>query len=285
MRHLVIYHAHCTDGFGAAWAAFHSLGATADYLPWSYGDHILNGPVELEEYYDVYIVDFSFDRETLVEIGNRCTGQVTVLDHHRTAEQALSNWVDRPSNVSVLFDMTRSGAAITWDFFHSVPRPKIISYIQDRDLWTWALPDSKKMSAYLSILPHTFGAYDEATALIENSTNVATMMGTAVLAYQEQTVAKLIERVTPVTIRDHRVVAVNSSVLGSEVGHALLMAHPELPFVAIYFDLPGKRVWSLRARTGGFDVSEVAKSFGGGGHAAAAGFTLPVSPLALESNL
>jgi nanoRNase/pAp phosphatase (c-di-AMP/oligoRNAs hydrolase) len=35
----------------------------------------------------------------------------------------------------------------------------------------------------------------------------------------------------------------------------------------------GKYVYSLRSRHG-FDVSELAKKFGGGGHAGAAGFTV-----------
>ena len=45
------------------------------------------------------------------------------------------------------------------------------------------------------------------------------------------------------------------------------------PFSATFFiRADGKRVWSLRSREGGIDVSVIAKAHGGGGHAQAAGF-------------
>ena len=40
-------------------------------------------------------------------------------------------------------------------------------------------------------------------------------------------------------------------------------------------DTPKGRTFSLRSADGGMDVSEVAKRYGGGGHAKAAGFTVP----------
>jgi hypothetical protein len=73
---------------------------------------------------------------------------------------------------------------------------------------------------------------------------------------------------------------VNAPVLQSEVGDVLCAAHPRRPFAAMFSvlapDRPGEpegRVYSLRSRNG-FDVSAVAKSMGGGGHRAAAGFTV-----------
>ena len=51
-------------------------------------------------------------------------------------------------------------------------------------------------------------------------------------------------------------------------------AYPDAPFSMSYCDCPGGlRSYSLRSRNG-FDVSEVAKAFGGGGHKASSGFTL-----------
>lgn len=62
----------------------------------------------------------------------------------------------------------------------------------------------------------------------------------------------------------------------SMVGTIGYMEHPHTNFVAIYEDKPDSEdyVISLRARKGGVDVSEVAKFFGGGGHASAAGFKI-----------
>jgi nanoRNase/pAp phosphatase (c-di-AMP/oligoRNAs hydrolase) len=45
-------------------------------------------------------------------------------------------------------------------------------------------------------------------------------------------------------------------------------------FAACYWDTPEGRVFSLRS-IGDFDVSEIAKQYGGGGHKNASGFRLP----------
>lgn len=45
---------------------------------------------------------------------------------------------------------------------------------------------------------------------------------------------------------------------------------------ACYWDTPEGRVFSLRSTDTGPDVSEIAKAYGGGGHAHAAGFRVPL---------
>ena len=55
-----------------------------------------------------------------------------------------------------------------------------------------------------------------------------------------------------------------------------LMAQGE-PFAACYWDTAEGRVFGLRATDDGVDVSDVAKQYGGGGHAKAAGFKVPRS--------
>lgn len=77
----------------------------------------------------------------------------------------------------------------------------------------------------------------------------------------------------------HIVPIVNASENISELGAAMNEAYPEAPFSVSYCDRrDGQRSFSLRSKNG-FDVSEVAKAFGGGGHKAAAGFTRPSPPI------
>ncbi len=59
--------------------------------------------------------------------------------------------------------------------------------------------------------------------------------------------------------------------MSSEVAGELSEGHP---FAAVYVETSTDIIWSLRSR-GDFDVSEIAKKFGGGGHKNAAGFTVP----------
>ena len=47
------------------------------------------------------------------------------------------------------------------------------------------------------------------------------------------------------------------------------------PFAATYVDSPKGRAFSLRSRRDGVDVSQIAATYGGGGHRGAAGFLMP----------
>ena len=74
--------------------------------------------------------------------------------------------------------------------------------------------------------------------------------------------------------------AVNSPILNSEIGEALLERFPEAPFVAIYSNAgDGEQRWSLRSRASEFDVSQLASQMGGGGHQPAAGFIQRFEPI------
>jgi uncharacterized protein len=56
---VVVYHAECTDGFGAAYAAWKKFGDTASYIP-------LKTQVEITIDFtnkEVYVVDYSFIKE------------------------------------------------------------------------------------------------------------------------------------------------------------------------------------------------------------------------------
>ncbi len=78
MKPLVIYHADCTDGFGAAFAAWLKLGDDAEYLPMKYGD------IDTHLDYtgrDLYILDFSFPREAMEHMFANAK-LVVWLDHH-----------------------------------------------------------------------------------------------------------------------------------------------------------------------------------------------------------
>ena len=87
MKPLVIYHADCTDGYGAAFAAWLKLGDEAEYLPMGYEDKSLHHPFDLREMVidrDVYILDFSFPRPMMEQMFVDAK-RVVWLDHHATS--------------------------------------------------------------------------------------------------------------------------------------------------------------------------------------------------------
>jgi nanoRNase/pAp phosphatase (c-di-AMP/oligoRNAs hydrolase) len=59
-------------------------------------------------------------------------------------------------------------------------------------------------------------------------------------------------------------------------------SNEDVPFVAVYYDEHGKRVYSLRSRKGGVDVGKICESMGGGGHPSAAGFKVRITKAPLE---
>lgn len=262
----VLYHANCPDGFAAAWAAWMSLGDAATYLPVSYGQPLPEIPNEAV----VYIVDFSFPRDILLELARRCL--LSVIDHHATAQQALADLE------FAHFDMSKSGAVLTWEHFHKEPVPELLLYVQDRDLWQWRLPRSKEINAALwKGTPRDFSRWKDICHLWDKGVTTGKERlieaGEIIATYDALTVDQLCKHPHWLRVLSWTVPAVASPVLQSEIGHQLLQLHPSAPFTVAYMTLDdGTFAYSLRARADDFDVSVVAKEFGGGGHKAAAGF-------------
>jgi oligoribonuclease NrnB/cAMP/cGMP phosphodiesterase (DHH superfamily) len=258
----VLYHANCYDGFGSAWTAWRKFGDAAVYQPVTHG----NPPPALPEGSDVLIADFSYPRALLEELASR--HHVQVLDHHKTAEADLRGLP------YCEFDMDRSGAMMTWNhLFPDSPPPALVQYVQDRDLWRFTLPQSRAVSAWIASWPFAFDVWSRLAAKLEEHPEEVYGEGAALLRLKAQNVDDMCQHVRMVEIAGHTVPVVNATVCLSEVCERLLQRYPDATFSGYYLDREdGKRQWGLRSR-GDFDVSAVAKQFGGGGHAAASGFT------------
>ena len=113
--------------------------------------------------------------------------------------------------------------------------------------------------------------------LMESHPQRAVETGEAILRIQSYQLDALTQNMQTKTITGYQVPTVYAPILQSEIAERLLELHPGAPFAGIYYDRDDGRKWSLRSRPG-FDVSELAKSMGGGGHPQAAGFTEPTHP-------
>lgn len=268
----VLYHANCYDGFGAAWAVRQYVeekkaSIPIEYIPVQYG----SPPPEILPGEHVYIVDFSYPRHTLLEI--RKGNPVYVIDHHKTAQEELGKFLVQGKDYT--FDMEKSGAVLTWEhFFPDEPVPELLLYIQDRDLWKFELPMSKEIQAYLRSVPFDFEEWDCLAGRFEHPECFDGMVseGKAILRHTEKMVLMMCEQARISEVGGYAVPVANATLYWSEVGEKLCEQFPDAPFSASYFDRgDGKRQWSLRSRSD-FDVSEVARKLGGGGHKQAAGF-------------
>lgn len=299
----------CTDGFGAAFAAWCKLGDDAEYLPMHYSDDPLKDVIY--EGRDVYVLDFSFPRQE-TDLLMTDTASFTWLDHHKSAfEMWCANGEreyykeDWDADVYILLDNNKSGALLAWEYFHSKKDvPYLISRIDDRDRWQFKLADSKALHAGLQLeKPWTFERWAELVPAMGGSSgalaNVISSGYASLRAYHEQ-IQHSAKKATPCTIipaiinsadsyknpwvwtKDNRCyvagLAVNTPNNISEVGHELANAGGTYGLVWYYDGATGRANCSLRSN-GDYDVSAIAKAFGGGGHKNAAGFNIDVPTL------
>ena len=292
----VLYHGNCPDGFGAAFACWLIFGNEAQYLPVSYGQPCPYIPDD----HTVYIVDFSYSAPILqallavrLHLGKSREPYVTVLDHHLSAQRDLASLARQDlRGLDIRFDLRESGASLTWKHLHGYrslseegidpgDMPLFFSYIRDRDLWQWQLPQSKAVSVALWSYPREFAAWFPIMADMETDLGFRNFAkeGQGILRYADRLVEEQAARVTWGTIGGHYVPIVNTTTLFSEVGD-YLCSHATIPktectpvlFCAYYFDrADGQRQWGLRGH-GNIDLSLVAQRYGGGGHRDAAGF-------------
>jgi oligoribonuclease NrnB/cAMP/cGMP phosphodiesterase (DHH superfamily) len=256
---MCIYHGNCADGFGAAWTVRKALGEIEFYA----GKYQEPPPDVTGK--DVVMVDFSYKRPVLLEMAAKANS-ILILDHHKSAAEDL---IDLPANVQTVFDMDRSGARIAWDhFFPDLPPPILLLHIEDRDLWRFALQNTREVQANVFSHPYDFQVWDE---LMQTPPEKLIADGLAI----ERKHFKDVNELLGVVVRDmniggHRVPVANLPyTMTSDAGHQMAIGKP---FAACYWDTPTGRVFSLRSVDGGEDVSVIAAIYGGGGHRNAAGF-------------
>jgi hypothetical protein len=270
---LVIYHAHCIDGLTAAWVARRSLH-DADVHPASHG----SSPPDLTGR-DVYMLDFAYPRPVMEAIA-RQVQTLVVLDHHKTAAADLAGLGSAAPNIRLEFDMHRSGARLAWDWFHPDERedaPWLVRYVEDRDLWRFALPYSRHVTTGIDAYEHTLESWD---ALAERDLEEVAREGRVIETYRRRCIEAACTLALPMVIAGYQVRAANCSERRFASDTAMALADG-FPFGATYWITAGGGVrFSVRSPAEGLDVSEIAKSFGGGGHEHAAGFEVSLEELA-----
>ncbi len=273
---LVIYHADCLDGLGAAWSAFCKLGNQCRYVPAHYGDAIPNFAMGSR----IYILDYSYPPELLMD-ALRTAGQIILIDHHVTAMEQYSLFFKTqklPKNLSINFDLSHSGCVLTWQyFFHGEPIPDILQYIEDRDLWRFKLEGTREITTALyEKMPINF----EDMARLDLSELLS--VGRIQLKQFTGMVNRLAKSQHHVFIAGHMGLGVNApSVFSSDLGQVL--AEKSGTFGMTYHYDGKKSRWNFSLRSmGEFDVGQLATGFGGGGHKNAAGFTLKNNPFILK---
>ena len=315
MKPLVLYHANCADGFGAAFAAWLKLGDDAEYVACSYGKQ---ADTFLETYLgrlterDIYILDFSFSKPIMKYLISE-NKQVIWLDHHKSA---FEMWCDEERTYTkhedkyhtIILDNNKSGAYLAWEFFHpGTEVPMFIKHIDDYDRWQFKIEGTKAFNKALwSHAPWNFESWKN---IAENEQvfgpEVLARMyteGAAILRAHDQNVQSVVKgsaracRLIHVKDQDpswyqtheHWEAEFDVDAAGlaancpphltSDVGHELANQSGTFGLCSTLSQTDLVAKCSLRSNAP-YDVSAIAKSFGGGGHAQAAGFEVPITTL------
>ena len=306
----ILYHAGCADGWCSAWVAARFLKLDEyDLIPCSYGRP---APIELSKEDTVYLVDFSYPREELVALAERVK-HVVVLDHHKSAQLELQDMEFDP-RFTIVFDMKRSGAVITYDYFQNegfldggvrvhvdtTSREwsfirMVCRYVQDRDLWQWELDRSREFSAYLESLPKTLRAWSNLFHMTEEGEDYDELFATGkgILEYTKRKVEALtrpgcfivadFDLTGEVCYEGIALINICIAAPGSEILGKLAEGHE---FACGWYQKgDGSYYYSLRSVEGGVDVGAFAAhlrkskaAFAGGGHERAAGFSSYAPP-------
>ena len=326
MKPLVIYHASCADGFGAAFAAWLKLGEEAEYLPMQYG--FVNEDIPALEGREIYMLDFSWPKPLMDELFANAK-RVVWLDHHKTAFEMWCvdfggytkgmTYIDDDDDVYqkghvIHLNDNKSGAMLAWEYFHpNTEAPMLIKHIDDYDRWQFKIEGTKPFNRALwSYAPWSFQQWFDMFSHNPYPVELAGWLyqeGEAILRahnWNVHGVVKWSARKCEISYRETNDIPplmvpwrggeikqsgiiyqdVNKSGLAancpphliSDVGHELATQSGAFGLCWCLSKEGLIANCSLRSN-GDYDVSAIAKAFGGGGHRNAAGFEVPIATL------
>lgn len=270
---IVIYHGNCADGFAAAWCFWRVYGDAMEYYPGVYSEP----PPDVYDR-DVYMVDFSYKRNTMIHMAS-IVNKFFLIDHHKSALEDL--WDVNGLDMSWC-SINNSGAVLAWKFVQKLEgrrekMPRIVEHIQDRDLWKFEMPHTREIQSYLFAHEYDFDVWNKMITATKAGINRMIAPGAIV----DKKHMKDINELLKICKRDMRIAghtvptASMPYTMGSDAGSLMAL---DAPFAATYYDTKDHRCFSLRANKlnpNAVDVSEIAVLYGGGGHQYASGFKVP----------
>lgn len=288
---VVLFHYPCQDGLASGWITnhYHKLrNKSIELYPIQHGS-----PLDLSRLVEKKIIfcDWTPSPDVIEQV-EQVVSEIKILDHHKTAQQALQ------SKPYAIFDMEKSGAVLTWEyFFPTLSIPNFIQMIQDRDLWTWKLPESRNLTAGLFMLCDATRSndYNDFTGLFEVfdglffvpdkfkfCLELGSIVSKTVLSKANSLAESHAKRID--NYQGHKVCIVNCPTdLSSDVGN-ILSSMDSIDFAVLWkYNHPNQDYLVSLRSSDKVDVSTIAKSFGGGGHPNASGFSTKTNPTVLFS--
>nr|QYA18484.1 DDH family phosphohydrolase [Clandestinovirus] len=269
----VYYHKGCTDGAMAAAVAL------------LYNPHLVVEPYGYDQSVDdlniegktIMFVDVALTKAKYDQLFYKCK-KLSILDHHSTAQQELYGLP------GTFFDVNRSGCALAWEyFFPTHPVPRLLLYIEKRDLWKM----DEEAEAFTTLFYKEFPPNPQVywSLLIQNNQDLwfksCIHLGRELKAQKDVVIKRLAEKSKTAVMKNLpqisvRVVQCSDHSIISDLGSYLANQHG-VALVWYKDDRSGLYKGSLRS-VEPHDCSIIATMFDGGGHKHASGFStrLPI---------
>jgi oligoribonuclease NrnB/cAMP/cGMP phosphodiesterase (DHH superfamily) len=268
MNTLCIYH-NDADGRASAAIVRRALGSQIKLSEMQYGDTMPLEEVLVADH--IIIVDFSLEKEDMLRLAQY--HKLTWIDHHKSAINELA---DVAGDWPGVRDVNEAACVLTWKYyFPGKPTPYPIRLIGDRDIWRWSEQDT--------------GAFNE--GLYQMNTNPRNdKLWNSLLEGDAELVAQIIRegRVLrearlrgiqsatarygyPVHFEGHSTLAINMRGSG-DIGEHIRNHGYEIAYCYIDNPQDGELYTYVSLYSDCVDVAKIARRFGGGGHAGAAGF-------------
>jgi oligoribonuclease NrnB/cAMP/cGMP phosphodiesterase (DHH superfamily) len=257
----IYYHKNCSDGFGAAWAAYKCFGNRACYIPVSHDDEITVSWDSIN-----YFLDFSPKEKFIKDLEAR-SKELYIIDHH------ISSYSYLKDKSYYIYDIKHSGCVLAWKyFFPNEEVPKLLLYIEDRDLWKNSLPNFSDIFLFTNTFKYDFSEWDNLNDVIKNDFHYAANVGSSLFSYRDSLIDKMSENLYNLQIGGYKVKSLNSPVLQS---YTLSTMYKKEPFMSCYYYDGERYIFSLRSSVDSdISMSDIAKIYGGGGHKNASGFSV-----------
>jgi oligoribonuclease NrnB/cAMP/cGMP phosphodiesterase (DHH superfamily) len=311
MSTTILYHKNCNDGLIAAlnfYAYFKEKDELDDtiFLPVQYGEPLPDESILKVR--EVYVVDFSYPRIVMTELGDMAS-KLILLDHHESTIHNLftgERWIAGVSHTQVdavngdylmtshrvvaYINKKRSGATMAYRevgiYIKDARVQQTLQYLslraEDRDNWVFAYSDSKAVHEYIQSigfdLPKLYDALFGNERTLEGVQSGVSMAQIRV-DMRDELARNYAGLAMPVNFMDHTVPVVNvPGGFASLVGDIL---DKDAPFAVTYVVTDKNILLSMRSdKDKGVDVEEIARQLGGGGHQNASGCSIPHTELA-----
>jgi uncharacterized protein len=209
-----------------------------------------------------------------------CKANLTWIDHHKTALAEYQKHLDDDYfPIEGLRKIGRGACELTWNYyFPNKPVPRVIHLLSSYDVWDLYEEDilafQMGMRAEDYRLNHHFWIEMLDNQTIDNDIWVDDIIenGLKIVKWEDIRAKEYCKAYAIETfISGHRAIAVNVGRANSQF-FLSTFNHKDYPIFIYFCRLPSDK-WTVGLMSETVDVGEIAKSFGGGGHAGAAGFS------------